>query len=283
MSSIIQFPGDLQVDRGQIHIFRTPFPEREFQQVMEWAGRFEVQGEPVDHGASMVVRDERGDLEIFHATDSLWWADVPAMSEEPTGPVDLPEEAEALDIAESFLRDRQLYDDRCRVHSITYSEFAEVESEEQEPEAFKIAMRVNYQFFLDGLPVVGPGAKMGVTIGADRRVIEVFKLWREPVQENVLEVIDLEAAKRLIVRDPAFSQLKEGESSVRFQHVGLGYYALPCMEQQGFLAPVYIFEGVADTPVQQEEPIVRHVLAVHTSLDEIKEMGAVYQNPVRVF
>lgn len=283
MTNIIQFPGNITLDRNEINIFRTPFPEREPGQIYELGERFNIHGEAADHGASLVLRDENGDLELFHPTDSLWWADVKAMSQEPSGPVDLPTEPEALEIAEHFLREKDLFDDRCRVHSVSYAEFAEVESEEHEPESFRFAMRINYQYFLDHLPVFGPGAKIGVTIGAERNVIDCFKFWREPVHDHSLELIDPEAAMRLIRQDPAFAQLKEGESSVNFHQMKLGYYALPCMEYQGFLAPVYVFEGTANTPAQQETPITRHVVAVHTSLDEMKEKGAVFQNPVRVW
>jgi hypothetical protein len=144
-------------------------------------------------------------------------------------------------------------------------------------------MRVNYTFSLEGMPVWGPGAKIGVTIGAENRIIEVFKFWREPVEDRVFPLLNPEAAARLLMKDAAFAQLKEGEASVKYHHFQLGYYALPCMECQAFLGPVYRFSGAASAPARIETPFFRHVIAVSLSMEEMKNVGGIFQDIPRVF
>lgn len=283
MSLPIQFPDDLSVDRSEIKIFRTPFTERDEGQIMRWAEIFRVNSEMTDDGRSIVFHDEENDLEIFHASDSVWWADVPTMNTMPTGPVDLPNEEEAVAIAENFLHEHEVFDPRVRVEGITYSTFGQIVSDEEEPEMFNVAMMVNYAYELDGLPLLGPGARMGVIIGAEGRVVQFFRFWREPQEGFVLPLVEPEAAARLLHKDPTFSQLNEHESRIDFHNFRLGYYALPCTEPQGILAPVYQFDGVANTPGNSELELSRNVVAVHTSFDEMKELGAVYQNPARIF
>ena len=283
MSAIIQVPENLVIDREEIFAFRTPFPERNERRARRWAEIFDVHGEIADLGQSFVIRDEQGDLEVFHASDSLWWADVPAMNREPDGPVNLPCEEEAIDIANTFLQEHELFDDRCRVDTITYATAGEVVSEHTEPELYRIAMRVNYTFTLDGLPVMGPGARIGVTIGGDNKVIDLFKFWREPVQDRVFPLLNPEAAARLLQKDAAFAQLKEDEARVIYNRFQLGYYALPCMEWQPFLGPVYQFSGIAHTPARKEIPFSRHVIAISISMEEMKELGGINQNISRVF
>jgi len=283
MSAIIQIPENLVIDREEIKSFRTPLPEHNEQRARHWARIFNVHGEIVDLGQSYVIRDEQGDLEIFHASDSLWWTDVPAMNREPQGPVNLPGEEEAIAIANAFLQSHELFDDSCRVEAITYAEAGRIVTEEIEPELFRVAMRVNYTFSLEGLPVWGPGAKIGVTIGAENRVIEVFKFWREPVEDRAFPLLNPEAAARLLMKDAAFAQLKEGEASVKYHHFQPGYYALPCMECQAFLGPVYQFSGTVTTPARKETPLLRHVIAVPLSTEEMKKVGGIFQEIPRVF
>jgi hypothetical protein len=176
-----------------------------------------------------------------------------------------------------------LHDERARVKSVTYTEFGRIIEGQKEPETFRIAQHVNFEFFLDELPIMGSGAKMRVTFGSGGDIIEVYKFWREPVEDRVMDIIMPEVAARLLRQDPSFVQLPDGEARVVFHRAWLGYFALPAPERQGYLVPVYAFEGMVSTPALERDDFVKYVVAVHVSPEEIKEARAVFQDAALVF
>jgi len=158
-----------------------------------------------------------------------------------------------------------------------------MERRQKTVETSPVALHVNYRFSLDGLPVLGPGAKIQVTYGDRGKVVEFYKFWRLPKAERELDLLPPEAALELLRRDPAFADLREGEARVVFHRARLAHYALPPRESQGCLIPVYAFDGTVSTAQLERYDFVRYVVGVRFTAEDAKQVGAVFRSSSPLF
>jgi hypothetical protein len=278
MAASFEFP-PVSVDRRQMQMLRTPLPSWDDDQVGRWSAAFGIRGKTRDAGSRLVMRDGRGTLEIFRASDSFRWARQTRETQEVGGKVSLPDERQATGLAQAYLRDRGLADDRAAITSVSYTELCRAERGEGDAAPMQIALHVNFSFTLDGLPVMGPGAKAQVTFDGSSRVREAYKFWREPIEAGHRRIVEPEAAIELLRGDDAFADLREGEARVTFHRIRLGYYALPPREVQGYLIPVYAFDGTVTTRQFERYDFTKHVVAVRVEPEEAKRIGAIRGAP----
>src|SRR5262249_38250077 len=230
----IQFPA-LQTDRERITMFQTPPPAWSADRLERAAQQLGVRGKFVEAGQFLLARDRRSVLEIFQASDSLRWG-LQNYNMEGTGrPASLPSDSRAAELAERFIGDNGLGDDRAALFSVTHTEVSRVEAEQRTLiNVQTTAVHVNYRYKLDGLPVFVPGAKMQVSLGDRSRAVEAYRFWREPMQGESLPLISSEEAATLLQRDGMFADLRNGQARVTIESVQLGYYALPPMHVQRY-------------------------------------------------
>lgn len=278
MAASFDFP-EVSVDRRQMLMFQTPLPAWDDDQVGRWSAAFGMRGKTRDAGARLVLRDGRGTLEIFRASDSFRWARQTRETQELSGKVSLPDERQSTELAEAYLRDRGLADERAAITSVSYTELSRADRVHDDAASIRIALHVNFSFSLDGLPVMGPGAKSQVTFDGTRRVREAYKFWREPIEAGRRRIVEPEAAMELLRGDDAFADLREGEARVTFHRVRLGYYALPPREVQGYLIPVYAFDGTVSTQQFERYDFTKYVVAVRIEPEEAKRIGAIRGAP----
>lgn len=281
MNELFQFP-DVQVERDQMVMFRTPFPKQDDERVHPLVRRFDVRGDLQDLGSRSAVRSRQHLLEVFHASDSLRLTHL-GRSAEAERPPKLIGEDQAIELALAYLHEKGLADDRASVKSVTYTELSRIGQEQKEPETFPIAVHVNFGFTLDGLPVFGPGAKMQVTIEDESTVTEFYKFWRAPVEDRTLEILRPEAAIERFSHDQNYAELDAGSAKVVVHRIQLGYYALPPREVQGYLVPVYAFNGTVSTEAFERYDFTRYVVAVDLNNEEVKQARAVFRAPVAIF
>lgn len=281
MAELFQFP-EIKSDRDQIAMFGTPFPKRHADWIQSIANRFALKGKMEDLGSRTLIRDRNSALEVFHASDSLRWVQQSNRSGEASRKEGLPQEDRAIRLARTFLRARKLADKNASVKSVTYTILSRADKG-QEAEDFPVALHVNFGFSLDSLPVFGPGAKMQVTFGSKDKVIGVYKFWRKPKESHVMKIIAPDAAAEILRKDQAYADLKESEAQVVFHRARLGYFALPPREAQGFLVPVYAFDGTVSTPYLKRYDFTKYVVAVQVTREELKRAGAIFRAPVDTF
>ena len=278
-----EFP-EMKIDRDRMVMFRTPLPNRGEAQMQAVIKEFAQRGKVEDLGSRIVVRDRKSVLEIFQASDSLRWMRETKESELTVRGVSLPKEDRAIELAQSFLKEHNLGDKQAAVSSVSYNYLSRMNGKgEKDPDELPAALNVNFGFSLDSLPVLGPGAKMQVTFGNRASVTQAYKFWRQPKVDREMAILKPENAAEILQRDPAYSDLSDNESHVKFVSVRLGYYALPPREVQNYLMPVYAFDGVVSTPFLKRYAFTKYVAAIETTVDEVKRPGAILRTPVAVF
>jgi hypothetical protein len=281
MAVRIQFP-DLPRGTERVAMFRTPPPEWDPERIRRIASALGTTGEPRRAGQFTIVRGRRSVLEIYRASDSLRWGLQSFDREDRRVSDPPPDAAEALEIAGSFIDRAGLADPRASFHSLGRSEVVQAERDGTET-ARVTAVHVNYRFELAGLPVLGPGAKMQVSIDGRRRVVEAYRFWREPVEAEPMAAIPAELAAEVLAADAMFADLDDESARVTIDHVELGYHAFPPMDRQGTLLPVYAFSGVISTRFLERYEFTRRALAVDLTPEDVKRAGTLGQRLEPIF
>lgn len=183
MQGNINFEDLPRAERTTVRIFRTPLPERDEECVLRLAEGFGLGG-PVEGDAAIVaVEDRASRLEVYTASRSLRWKLLGDATSEPVEPAGLPDERDAIRLADAFLQEHGLAHELARVRGVSDTVVTRIDEGGQQA-AYPITRHVDYGFSLDGLEVFGPGAKIQVTYDQPDRVSEVLRFWREVEEER---------------------------------------------------------------------------------------------------
>ena len=198
------------------------------------------------------------------------------------GPPKLPDEATARKAAATFLRERKVQTKGAAVDSITHAMLARATRKSRKVEEQPVAVHVNYRYELDGLPVLGPGAKIQVTFVDSKAPAEMYKFWRAPKADGELRLLPPQAIFEMLRRDSDFAELGD-DARVVYRNPRLGYYALPPRESQGALIPVYAFDGTLSTRAFERYDFTRYVVAAKYSPEDAKQVGAAFRGAGPIF
>ena len=280
----ITFP-TMDTDRDRITFFRTPFPKLGDAKVAKLAEAHGMKAKPEDAGSRIVIRDRRATLELFRASDSVRWSTLDNGEAEfvPNGggPT-LPDDDAAVKLAGAFLRERGISTKGAKVDSITQTTYARMTRRMKQPDERPLAVHVNYRYELEGLPVLGPGAKIQVTFAGGKKPAEMYAFWRSPRADTEIDLLPAGEAMELLRRDPQFEELGD-DAHVDYTNPRLGYYALPPRETQGALIPIYAFDGIASTKELRRYEFTRYVVAVRYTPEEAKQVGAAFRGAGPIF
>lgn len=280
----ITFP-TMDTDRDRITFFRTPFPKLGDAKIAKLAEAHGMRAKPEDAGSRIVIRDRRATLELFRASDSIRWSTLENGEAEfvPNGggPT-LPDDDAAVKLAGAFLRERGVSTKGAKVDSITQTTYARMTRRMKQPDERPLAVHVNYRYELEGLPVLGPGAKIQVTFAGGKKPADMYAFWRSPRADTEIDLLPAGEAMELLRRDPQFEELGD-DAHVDYTNPRLGYYALPPRETQGALIPVYAFDGIASTKELRRYEFTRYVVAVRYTPEEAKQVGAAFRGAGPIF
>jgi hypothetical protein len=280
----ITFP-TMDTDRDRITFFRTPFPKLGDAKIAKLAEAHGMKAKPEDAGSRIVIRDRRATLELFRASDSIRWSTLENGEAEfvPNGggPT-LPDDDAAVKLAGAFLRERGISTKGAKVDSITQTTYARMTRRMKQPDERPLAVHVNYRYELEGLPVLGPGAKIQVTFAGGKKPAEMYAFWRSPRADTEIDLLPAGEAMELLRRDPQFEELGD-DAHVDYTNPRLGYYALPPRETQGALIPIYAFDGIASTKELRRYEFTRYVVAVRYTPEEAKQVGAAFRGAGPIF
>jgi hypothetical protein len=296
MSDLFIWPAKLPEVTGKIPVYRTSIYNslayrnadftKDFTSRLELAKRkFQLTTEPLDRGDRVLYRENDATLEVFRASNSIWWAKRSLVDRDQLskGPA-LPEEAEAKERAAAELKRLGLDVKNAVFDSVCYDEVAVREPGAKRPKVLKTAANVIYRFEIRSVPVFGPGAKIKVSLVENGQVSQVLYFWRKPAAEGSTKPLLLEEARAQFMRDPAFLRLSASKAAVEIRSVRFGFYAAPPGEFQRFLIPVYKVEGAVRTSEFERYEFYRYVTAIAMGPEEAKAQG-VTPNPAacRVF
>jgi len=274
--TLFQLPKNLSAPK-RIRLYETPPPIRSTDAINALAKKFGVAGQSKDCGTRYVISNDRGEVEIFAASESLRWSlaepDAPPQVPRAT----LPDADRLEEIATAYIREHGQPDGKAEMHGITYVELSI--DDRGKRSTGRTHAQVNYRFTLDTLRVFGPGAKMQVTINTEGAVTRFLSFWRPVRAGGVRAVIDPKVALRTFTESELFADLRARAAKVAILEIGLGYYALPPRELQRVLIPVYRIVGIVSTRTLPEYRFTRYQVAVAYSADEVKALGVVHGDP----
>jgi hypothetical protein len=236
MTATFEFP-EVTIGHDRMQMFRTSAPAPPGPgAAAEAARRFGVEGKPEDHGTTMVVRDRAAVVEVFVPSDSLRFTRWPGRDCEVDGRPSLPDDEAAVAAATKLLAELGLHDDEPRLRSVSRMELARARRGDGDVEVIPVAVHVNFGFALDGLPVLGPGAKLQATLTSERDLLECYRFWRRPEEAGAREIIGLDEAIARLRADATYAPLGD-DARVTFHDVRLGYLALPPARGPGLPHP----------------------------------------------
>jgi hypothetical protein len=265
----------LQLDVGVRLAQADPALEPDFRQrVSQAAGLFGLDAPPMFKRDRAIVRQDNLSLEVFRASDSLWWTDHRlANIDAPLSAIDLPAEHAARDIADGQLRRLGLDIEPAAISSITYSETeAATASVRATPSGIRSALDVNYTFRIASFPVFGPGAKIKVTLGHAAALAQVVYFWRKCRPVGSFSPITPQQAIERFQQDNAFKQLDLKSAKIVIARVELGFYALPPSKFQRFYIPVYAVDSKCYVGTLPPYSFRRYITARDVSAIEAKQL-----------
>lgn len=268
MSVKIQFP-DLPRVPTELPVYAALPPTWTPEKVARLAARFDLKGEVTDAGPWYVCRSEPWMLEVYQASHSLRIErhDIDAEGRDRTpGPIDRERALATAKRVMAMIGDEYAKPD---VYSVTELEVQRATRDKPDGESQVVALQVNYRYTLDGLPMVGPGAKAQVTVGADGEMMQAYRFARavERIESRAAVPAD-EVLHRFAATD-MFAQLDE-RSKVSITSMELGLLSVPPTEVQSVLVPVYVIKGQISTRMLPRYDFIRYVAATDMADTEVK-------------
>lgn len=240
---------------------------------------FSLKGEMTDQGSSVVIRDNAKVLEIYRPSDSFWWRDEELANRETVPEQgNLPGEEDASRIAQDYLTRIGVDTRYTKIASVTRTSVASLSGSKLSPRNADTEIHVNFSFAIDDYPIMGPGAKIRVSMVEDGRISSVVYFWREPQKkEPSIAAINPEQALTWLTRESRFNQLTPDQFQLTVEAMRFGYYAVPPFRFQRFLIPVYEVRGVEESRLLGKRDVTIYTPAIDLSSARIKRMSFVDQ------
>lgn len=279
MAPRIEFPA-IDTPTPRVMLYATARPDWQPDAIQELARRFGVSGEPSDQGPWHIVRDERATLEVYQASHSLRFTrvDLDAEGRDSDGGGLGIDRGEAVRIADDWVSRFGPAGSRSEVFSVTEQELLVSERRGSEPRRIVGGLQVNYRFSLDGLPLLGPGAKMQVTVGRGGEVVSAYRFWREPRAQSEVATVPVDRAFARFRASALFAGLPDAASAA-VESVRMGHLCLPPTEVQSLLVPAYELRGVLRTETDPRYEFVRYVAAAELNESDTKRQRLVNTRP----
>lgn len=221
-----------------------------------------MDAEFADRGLWHVARTEDRVLEVYAASQSFRLTTRTGDSElDRAAERGLPED-EARARAEDYLR--PFLPDAARFAGSRVSE-AEVlvsEGPDTEPRRFVTGTQVSVRLSVEDVDLVGPGAKMQVTLGPDGEVTAAYRMWREVTRVGSAPGLDAARLAERLGSSPMFASLTDGTARVEVESVVAGLLCVPPTEHQPVLHPAVAVRGTVSTEAAPGLGFVTYLSAV---------------------
>ncbi|WP_129597370.1 hypothetical protein [Methanohalophilus profundi] len=157
-------------------------------------------------------------------------------------------EKESLEIASQFIQKHGGLPEDAYFYGVESLYLKQINKSSGEPvvEAeYPVMTEVTYKRNINGMPVVGPGDTITISLGENGEITYFSKSWRMLEEIGTMEVISgEEAIEKLkagqIMRNP----VGETSPAVEIHKIELGYFSATPDSEQEYYEPVWIFRGV---------------------------------------
>ena len=245
--SVFHLTAELPSELAKMKRFTTLEPIiKNTGEVAKLAMAFHLDAPVEKHEKRFMVRQGNRTLEVFHqnGTGSIRYSDNDALDAEKAV-AQLPPAGEAIKKAESLLSQNGLLPEGAKLLGTRPYEFQQLDEKGQILDSGSSAIAVVYGFEIDNKLVRGPGAKAGVVLGEDGKVIGCSLIWRQIKHEGEFSVISPKEAFENFKRiwPPEKDAETDIETNIYVDEVSTTYYAKPGIYAQETLDPVYQFRG----------------------------------------
>jgi hypothetical protein len=178
MTIKIKFPEPIEVPR-ELPLYAVIAPGWDANKVAALAERLDIHGDVADAGSWYVSRNEAWTLEVYQASHSLRLEHSRFDFEGRANPTGTPDRDRAMLTAERFLGQIGDTSAKADVASVTELVVSKATRDLPDGERHALGLQVNYRYTLDGLALVGPGAKAQVTVGCDGQLVQAYRFARD--------------------------------------------------------------------------------------------------------
>lgn len=258
------------------------------EEVARLAKQFGLEAKVVERENKFLVKQDLRVLELFRekGTGYIRYSDNAELAAEKEVTGLQPDTLVAK--ARDLLKANNLLPESAVVLGTRYSEFEQTGNKGEVIASGKSSLAVMFGFELDGMRVLGPGAKARVVFGDNDKVIGTSLIWREIEPEGEMQLIgQAEAFER-------FKQLwppeKVDNASIQtdifIEKIENALYAEPGMYPQAVLEPVYLFKGYFEIKGMAKQGEIRekeHFRILIAASEDADKSPVITTGPVRQF
>lgn len=271
MNAQLELPTQVQAFQAprELPLYATVPPGWTRDTVSALATRLDLQADVADAGPWFVCRSDAWTLEVYQASNSLR-LERNGFDAEARAPIKAQADRDrAVVVAHRFLSDVGATKAQATVASVTELQVLKATKEHREGERSVAGLQVNFQYTLDGLWLVGPGAKAQVTVAPGGQIAQAYRFTRDVKQVGTRPTVAAEVALRRFAQSTALAQLPAG-ARVRVDSIQLGLLSLPPTEVQGVLLPAYVLRGEISTELLPHAGFISYLAAADLDEGEAK-------------
>jgi hypothetical protein len=249
------------------------------ERVERYQKLFKMKAAAEDQGTQVVLRDNLRVLEVYIPSDSFWWTDLEVAYREkiPDGSK-MPGDEEAKKMALKYMNDLCPWRQNAKIVSVDKSLSAVSQAKGKTLGVVDTEIQVNFAFSIDDFPVMGPGAKVKVSLVEGGRLSNFLCFWRELTKEKTVKTIHPLVALDRLIHEPRFAHFTPEKVSVSLEQMRFGYYALPPFEFQRYLVPVYEVKATLKTELLGSRSLVLYTLGIE-SIPEVLKKSEIFDQP----
>lgn len=285
MNSVFSFPKELPKHREEVPLYRVVKNRTKVKEMEErrqdfkvraahYQEVFRIKGKEKILKGSVVLQDKKNVLIIYTSSDSFWWYDEALANRETISEkAELPSDDEAPKIAVNYLRKIGMESKYAKFANVTRSITA-TEELGKLPTDITTEVHVNFSFTIDDYPIMGPGAKIRVSLVEGGQISSVVFFWRDPQKkEPPVTAIRPEDALTWLTRSQRFNKLTPDQIRITLTSMRFGYFAISPFSFQRFLIPVYEVRGTEESQFLGKRDVTYYRPAIDLSPIRIKRMS----------
>jgi len=217
-------------------------------------------------------------LEVYLASESVWWTDRSKAYREDPGEDGVPDREDAIRLARRFVSTTLQPPLELRDVMVGEQVASASRSPDDEPTSRRVAVSVTLRPVVVDRLVFGPGAKVRIAFADAAGPSDVAYFSRTLEPDGEVEAIHPRQALERLSRDRGFVDVLSAGRELHIRRFQFGYYSAPPNMTQQFLVPVYLAEGVLEGSDLDADVFRLYVPAVDIDVPTMKELG-VRANP----
>ena len=157
----------------------------------------------------------------------------------------IPTEAEAINIAESFIKNNGGLPKDAYLKGVRqgYMEKRNYKTDEL-VEKYPMETKVDYGRKINGYEVVGPGDSITVSIGEDGKILGYMRTWRTLEEAGEIEILSSEEAITKLENGQLMEiPISPYANPLAIEEASIAYYSEVMGEYQEYYTPVWVFKG----------------------------------------